>query len=133
MAMNALPRYIDPAGDPRVGALPVRPPFLFHEVTARVFPLKANIARLSQFCDSYLNMDIPQEIVHYRPALPYVYLMILNYGSMSPSAPTLPRSCCRDTRGTCQSSSVEGRLRDLSKAELSDTAFQEHTDCQDLC
>jgi hypothetical protein len=105
MAMNALPRYIDPAGDPRVGALPVRPPFLFHEVTARVFPLKANIARLSQFCD----------------------------GSMSPSAPTLPRSCCRDTRGTCQSSSVEGRLRDLSKAELSDTAFQEHTDCQDLC
>jgi hypothetical protein len=86
MATKAIPHYIDPAGDPGVGALPVRPPFLFREVTARVFPLKANIARLTQFCDSYLNMDIPQEIVHYRPALPYVYMMILNYGSMSPSS-----------------------------------------------
>ena len=61
----------------------VEPPFLFHEVTTRVFPLKANISRLTEFCDKYLNMDIPQEIVHFTPALPYVYLMVLNYGSMS--------------------------------------------------
>jgi len=31
-------------------------------------------------------MDIPPEIVYFRPALPYVYLMVLNYGSMAPSA-----------------------------------------------
>jgi hypothetical protein len=61
----------------------VRPPFQFTGVTARVFPLKANMARLAAFCDAYVNMDIPPEIVHYRPALPYVYLMVLDYGSMS--------------------------------------------------
>ncbi len=86
MLTKVTPPYIDPAGDPRRGALPVRPPFVLRDVTARVFPLKANIARLTEFCDSYLNMDIPDEIVHYRPALPYVYLMVLNYGSMSPSS-----------------------------------------------
>ena len=77
------PNFIDPAGDAGQGSLPVRPPFLFSGVTSRVFPLKANMARLTQFCDSYVNMDIPPEIVHYRPALPYVYLMVLDYGSMS--------------------------------------------------
>ena len=77
------PDYIAPAGDARDGSLPVRPPFQFTGVTARVFPLKANMARLAAFCDAYVNMDIPPEIVHYRPALPYVYLMVLDYGSMS--------------------------------------------------
>ena len=77
------PDYIDPAGDARDGSLPVRPPFQFTGVTARVLPLKANMARLAAFCDAYVNMDIPPEIVHYRPALPYVYLMVLDYGSMS--------------------------------------------------
>lgn len=77
------PRYIDPAGDPRLGALPVSPPFLMNGVSSRVFPLKANMARLTQFCDQYLNMDIPPGIVHFRPSVPYVYLMVLDYGSMS--------------------------------------------------
>jgi len=84
------PRYIDPAAiDPagdQPSVLSVRPPFSFQGVTCRAFPLKANIARLTQFCNSYLNMDIPPEIVYFRPALPYVYLMVLNYGSMAPSA-----------------------------------------------
>lgn len=77
------PAFIDPSGDASAGSLPVRPPFLFTGVTSRVFPLKANMARLTQFCDSYVNMDIPPDIVHYRPALPFVYLMVLDYGSMS--------------------------------------------------
>ncbi len=75
--------FIDPTGEASAGSLPVRPPFLFTGVTSRVFPLRANMARLTQFCDSYVNMDIPPEIVHYRPALPFVYLMVLDYGSMS--------------------------------------------------
>ena len=44
------------------------------------------MAVLRGFCDQYLNMDIPPSIVHYAPALPYVYLMVLNYGSMSGSS-----------------------------------------------
>lgn len=80
------PPFVDPAGDLRRGALPVRPPFLMNGVTSRVFPLKANMARLTQFVDQYVNMDVPQDIVHFRPAVPYVYLMVLDYGSMSPAS-----------------------------------------------
>ena len=74
------PDYIDPGG------AQVAPPFRFQGVTTRVFPLRANMATLTAFCSQYLNMDIPPSIVHYRPALSYVYLMILNYGSMSAAA-----------------------------------------------
>jgi hypothetical protein len=77
------PRYVDPVVYGGGQELTYRPPLLFREVTARVFPLKANIARLAEFCDQYLNMDIPDEIVHFTPALPYVYFMALNYGGMS--------------------------------------------------
>ncbi len=77
------PSFVDATGDASAGSLPVRPPFLFTGVTSRVFPLKANMARLTQFCDSYVNMDVPPEIAHYRPALPFVYMMVLDYGSMS--------------------------------------------------
>jgi hypothetical protein len=68
----------------KVGAaLTAVPPFQFHGVTARVFPLPANIASLNAFCDSYLNMDIPRSIAYFRPLLPYVYLVVLDYGDMS--------------------------------------------------
>ena len=77
------PDFVDVSGSPIV-----EPPFIFREVTTRVFPLKANMSRLTQFCAEYLNMDIPQDIVHYTPALPYVYLMVLNYGSMSSASVT---------------------------------------------
>jgi hypothetical protein len=80
------PAYINPAGDPRLSALAIAPPFMFRNVTARVFPIKANMAVLSAFCDAYLNMDISPSIVHFAPALPYVYLQVLNYGSMAPSS-----------------------------------------------
>jgi hypothetical protein len=77
------PPYIDPAGDPRLSLRLVPPPFMFRNVTARVFPFKANMSVLKNFCDQYLNVDIPSEIVHYTPDLPFVYFMILNYGRMS--------------------------------------------------
>jgi hypothetical protein len=47
-----------------------------------VYPLRANIARLSYFIDQYLNLARPAEIVRFRPALPFVYLMAMNYGRM---------------------------------------------------
>ena len=83
MARIVKPRYVDPVVFGGGQELTFRPPLLFREVTARVFPLKANIARLAEFCDQYLNMDVPDEIVHFTPALPYVYFMALNYGGMS--------------------------------------------------
>jgi hypothetical protein len=77
------PDIVDVSGTPIV-----EPPFIFREVTTRVFPLKANMSRLTQFCNEYLNMDIPPDIVRFTPALPYVYLMVLNYGSMSAESVT---------------------------------------------
>jgi hypothetical protein len=64
------------------------PPFNFENVTSRVFPIKANMARLTRFCNQYLNTDADaaEEHLEFRPALPYVYLMVINYGSMSPGA-----------------------------------------------
>lgn len=77
------PRFIDPLGNREFSALSVSPPFRFRNATARVFPIRANMSVLKNFCDLYLNMDIPDDIVHYSPAIPYVYMMILNYGSMA--------------------------------------------------
>ena len=63
-----------------------RPPFEFQGVRACVYPLRANIARLSYFIDQYLNLAMPAEIVRFRPALPFVYLMAMNYGRMAVTA-----------------------------------------------
>lgn len=57
-----------------------KPPSRFKGVTARVFPLRANMYRLREFCDSYLG--VAPEIARFRPALPYVFLMALDYGKM---------------------------------------------------
>jgi len=84
--MNAdAPRYTNPTRF-NSASLPAVPPFGMKNVTCRAFPLKANIAVLNSFCDAYLNMDVPPEIAHFRPTLPYVYLMALDYGAMSPEA-----------------------------------------------
>ncbi|WP_428265566.1 hypothetical protein [Haliangium sp.] len=58
------------------------PPFDFSGVVARVFPLRAAYDRLQRFCNIYLNM-MPPELGWFRPAAPYVYLAVLNYGQMS--------------------------------------------------
>lgn len=57
-------------------------------VTAQVYPLKANIARLQAFCDAYLNFtgEDDRPPVYFRAALPYVLLGILNYPRMTLTA-----------------------------------------------
>lgn len=65
--------------------MPLVPPFYFAGVTARVFPLRASLRALQQFCDSFLNI-LPEELGRFRPSLPYVYLMMLDYGRMASRA-----------------------------------------------
>ncbi|HEY2292824.1 MAG TPA: hypothetical protein VGM86_19150 [Thermoanaerobaculia bacterium] len=60
----------------------VPPPFSYPGVTARVFPLRANMNVLSSFCQRYLNV-LPKEVCYLRPALPCVLLVILDYGEMA--------------------------------------------------
>ena len=76
------PTYNNARGE--ASSLQMAPPFAFSDVTMTVFPLQANLARLNQFVDNYLNQAT--EIVKFQPVLPFVYLIILDYGKMSAAA-----------------------------------------------
>ena len=69
--MAEKPKYKDPSGlKGDYAAVPSEPPFVFRNVNARIFPIKANMAQLGLFVHQYLNNDIPPNIAHFRPALP---------------------------------------------------------------
>ncbi len=63
------------------------PPFNFLGVTARFFPLQASVNILSSFYRSYL--DVAPEICTFKPSLPWVLLVILDYGQMATEATNL--------------------------------------------
>lgn len=63
------------------------PPFIFPGVTARVFPLQASVNILSSFYRSYL--DVAPEICILKPSLPWVFLVVLDYGPMASEAVNL--------------------------------------------
>lgn len=65
-------------------AIQVKPPFAFSDVKMTIFPLQANLTRLTQFCDGYLNQA--PKIAQFKPFLPFVYLILLDYGRMSAAA-----------------------------------------------
>ena len=79
--------------------LQLAPPFAFRGVSMRVFPLRANHVQLQRFVDRFLYNDvetgfvmgnsIPKTTGYFRVFLPYVYLMIINYGRMSVEAANL--------------------------------------------
>ena len=53
-------------------------------VSFQIYPLKASMARLTEFCDLYLNCthEVDRPPFFFRPALPYVLLQIVDYGRM---------------------------------------------------
>ncbi len=61
--------------------LDVRPPLMFRHVSARVFPLRANLDILQQLCNSFLNI-IPEQAGYFRAPVPYVFLVVLDYSQM---------------------------------------------------
>ncbi|MGI9510943.1 MAG: hypothetical protein ACR2QJ_16505, partial [Geminicoccaceae bacterium] len=65
-------------------SLQLAPPFAFKDVTMSVFPLRASLSRLESFCDAFLNHA--EEAIKFQPFIPYVYLIILDYGRMSVEA-----------------------------------------------
>lgn len=64
--------------------LGITPPLMFRGVSARFFPLRANLDILQQLVDSYLNI-VPPEAGRFRVPLPYVQLVVLDYGQMGES------------------------------------------------
>ncbi|OJT16294.1 hypothetical protein BO221_50700 [Archangium sp. Cb G35] len=68
----------------------ITPPISFKGVTLRIFPLRANLNVLQKRVDGYLNQSFPVEKAGwFRAFLPYVYLMVVDYGSMSAEATNL--------------------------------------------
>lgn len=82
----ARPRFNVPGGLSASMQLP--PPFEFVGVTIRAFPLRAKLHVLRRFCDSYVNV-IPEEAGVFVPFIPYVYLLVVNYGRMAVEAQNL--------------------------------------------
>ncbi len=65
--------------------MPTRPPFQFSNVVTAVFPLRAQLDSLQRFIDGYLNI-LPRELGYFRVSMPYVSLMLLDYGKLSAQA-----------------------------------------------
>ncbi|HEY3704364.1 MAG TPA: hypothetical protein VGL22_04835 [Terracidiphilus sp.] len=62
--------------------LPIKPPFVFNHLSSRVFPLRAHLGTLQRVCDGYLNF-VPPEAGYFRVPMPYVYVMVLDYGQVT--------------------------------------------------
>src|SRR5580658_2143512 len=77
--------FINQLPQPTDSPLAIKPPFLFNGMSARIFPLRANLDSLQQLCDGYLNF-VPEEVGRFRVSLPYVYLMVLDYGQVAEPA-----------------------------------------------
>ncbi|MEW9919401.1 hypothetical protein AB2B41_07295 [Marimonas sp. MJW-29] len=76
--MSAIPYNIARGA---ASSLQMSPPFAFSDVTMSVFPLRASLSRLETFCTNYLNQA--PHLVQFKPFVPFVYLVILDYGRMS--------------------------------------------------
>ena len=63
-------------------ALPAHLEQKYSDVVTQIFPLKASMNRLQEFCDDYLNLDdgLP---LHFKPAVPWVLMQVVDYGQMA--------------------------------------------------
>jgi hypothetical protein len=88
------PHY-NTAASPDMLSMQSEPRVSFTGVTTRCFPLKASMNTLQDFCDNYLNF--PDDGAHmkasqrnyFRPAVPYVYFQMINYGKMATESENL--------------------------------------------
>lgn len=62
--------------------LPIKPPFVFNGMSARVFPLRAHLGTLQRVCDGLLNF-VPPQAGYFRVPVPYVFMMVLDYGQVA--------------------------------------------------
>ncbi|MFO0756793.1 MAG: hypothetical protein U0359_09890 [Byssovorax sp.] len=75
--------------DNQTFSLAAKPPFYFEGMTTRVFPLRASLFQQQRFADAYFNQVVPREVGRFRAFMPYVLLMIMDYGKMAAAATNL--------------------------------------------
>jgi hypothetical protein len=66
-------------------ALPAHLEQKYSDVVTQIYPLRASITRLQEFCDSYLNLDGDPPI-YFKPAAPWVLMQVVDYGKIASSA-----------------------------------------------
>src|SRR5271156_4004141 len=69
-------------------ALPAHLEQKYSDVVTQIFPLKASMNRLQEFCDSYLNLDEDLPL-HFKPAVPWVFMQVVDYGQMATTSRNL--------------------------------------------
>jgi hypothetical protein len=85
-AGGALPQFNLALGE--VLALPKHLEQKYSDVVTQIFPLKASMSRLQEFCDTYLNLseDAP---LYFKPAVPWVLMQVVDYGRMATTSQNL--------------------------------------------
>jgi len=63
-------------------ALPPQLEQKYTDVVTQIFPLKASMNRLQDFCDGYLNVDEKLPL-RFAPAAPWVLMQVVDYGAMA--------------------------------------------------
>jgi hypothetical protein len=69
-------------------ALPAHLQQKYSDVVTQIFPLKASMNRLQEFCDSYLNLDEDPPL-YFKPAAPWVLMQVVDYGQMATTSKNL--------------------------------------------
>jgi hypothetical protein len=79
-AGDALPQFNFALGE--FLALPKHLEQKYSNVVTQIFPLKANMSRLQEFCDTYLNLDEDAPL-YFKPVVPWVLMQVVDYGRMA--------------------------------------------------
>ena len=79
----ALPRFNSALG--KFLALPAHLEQKYSDVVTQIYPLRASMTRLQEFCDGYLNLD-EHSPIHFKPAAPWVLMQVVDYGKMASSS-----------------------------------------------
>jgi hypothetical protein len=69
-------------------ALPEHLEQKYSDVVTQIFPLKASMGRLQDFCDTYLNLN-PDAPRYFKPAVPWVLMQVVDYGQMAVTSKNL--------------------------------------------
>jgi hypothetical protein len=69
-------------------ALPAHLEQKYSDVVTQIFPLRASMNRMQEFCDSYLNLDEDLPL-HFKPAVPWVLMQVVDYGEMATTSRNL--------------------------------------------
>lgn len=79
-SVTRLPRFNSALG--KFLALPPHLEQTYSDVVTQVYPLKASMTRLQEFCESYLSLS-ENPPFSFKPAAPWVLMQVCDYGRIA--------------------------------------------------